>query len=231
MKNKFLAFMACIAMAAGFTACSKDDAADGLQAALMVTLASPNAPNADVILNSNTTISSNMAYGQSTGYFNVIAGSNNIKVASTGTASYWINADANFDANVHYSMFVVDSVSKVKAFVVADDLSAPSSGKAKVRFFHLVPNGPAIDVALQGGASWFSNRSFNDVTVNNSVSNYTEVAAGPATLEVRLAGSSSVVLPVPSITFQEGKIYTVIAKGFIGGIGSQALNVQVIANN
>ena len=39
------------------------------------------------------------------------------------------------------------------------------------------------------------------------------------------------MLPLPGITLEAGKIYTVFAKGFVGGTGGQALGAQIIANN
>jgi hypothetical protein len=50
-------------------------------------------------------------------------------------------------------------------------------------------------------------------------------------LEVRAAGTNTVVLALPNITLTAGKLYTVFAKGFLGGTGAQALGAQIIANN
>lgn len=109
--------------------------------------------------------------------------------------------------------------------MLTDDLTAPASGKAHVRFVHLSPNAPAVDVAVTGGAVVFGNKSFKDYTA------FTPLDAGTYNLEVRVAGTSTVALPLPGITLQAGKIYTVFAKGFLGGTGSQALGAQIIANN
>ncbi|HXS82659.1 MAG TPA: DUF4397 domain-containing protein, partial [Methylomirabilota bacterium] len=50
-------------------------------------------------------------------------------------------------------------------------------------------------------------------------------------LEVRPAGTTTVALAIPGVTLQAGKIYTVFAKGFLGGSGAQALGAQIIVNN
>jgi hypothetical protein len=57
------------------------------------------------------------------------------------------------------------------------------------------------------------------------------VDAGSYNLEVRAAGTNTVVLSIPGIALTAGKIYTVFAKGFLGGTGVQALGAQIIMNN
>jgi len=57
------------------------------------------------------------------------------------------------------------------------------------------------------------------------------LAAGSYDLQVRLQGKTTVVLPLNGITIEDGKIYTVFARGFVDGQGDQALNAQIIANN
>jgi hypothetical protein len=39
------------------------------------------------------------------------------------------------------------------------------------------------------------------------------------------------VLTLPGIVLQAGKIYTVFAKGLVGGQGSQALGAQIVIHN
>ena len=119
----------------------------------------------------------------------------------------------------------MDSVSKISALVLTDDLTAPASGKAHVRFVHLSPNAPAVDIAVTGGAVVFPNNSFKGSTA------FAPLDAGTYDLEVRVAGTNTVALPLPGIVLEAGKIYTVFAKGFLGGTGAEALGAQIIVNN
>ncbi|HAD33406.1 MAG TPA: cell wall anchor protein, partial [Chitinophagaceae bacterium] len=98
-------------------------------------------------------------------------------------------------------------------------------GKAHVRFVHLSPDAPAVDVAVTGGSVVFANKAFKTYTA------FTPLDAGTYNLEVRVAGTSTVALPLPGIALTAGKIYTVFAKGFLGGTGAQALGAQIIVNN
>ena len=228
MKNLLVNIFSLIAVSSLLIACDKDD--DVAKAKLMVVHASPNAPNVDVRVN-NGLVLTNVAYPTNSAYLEVNSGSTNIKLSPTGTTTYVIDATTTLDANKNYSIFAIDSVSKIKAVGVGDDLTAPASGKAHVRFFHFSPNAPAVDIAVASGAVLFSNRTFNDQATNGSLTSFTPLDAGTYNLEVRAAGTNTVVLPLPNIVLTAGKIYTVFAKGFLGGAGAQALGAQIIANN
>ncbi len=191
---------------------------------VLVTHASPDAPGVDLLV-ANSIAGSNLTFPNSTGYLNVGGGARGVKVNVTGTSTTVINANLPIAANANYSVFAVDSVAKLSTLVLTDDLTAPAAGKAHVRFVHLSPNAPAVDVAVTGGAVVFGNRAFKQFT------NFTPLDAGTYNLEVRVAGTATVVLPLPGIALQAGKIYTVFARGFVGGTGAQALGAQIIVNN
>lgn len=230
--KKVLLNIFCLGALSMFVAsCDKDDDdTESPQARVMVIHASPNAPAVDVRVNGAVALT-NVSFPSNSSYTSVDAGSTNVKVSPAGTTTYVIDANVDLQANMSYSVFAVDSVSKVKAAVVMDNLTAPAAGKSHVRFFHFSPNAPAVDIAVTGGPVLFSNRAFNDQTTTAAAANFTPLDAGTYNLEVRLAGTNTVVLPLPNITLTQGKIYTVFAKGFVGGTGAQALGAQIIANN
>jgi hypothetical protein len=148
-----------------------------------------------------------------------------VKVNVAGTATTVINADLPVTAGGNYSVFANGQVASINALVLADDLTTPAAGKAHVRFIHLSPDAPAVDVAVTGGPVLFADKSFRQYTA------FTPVDSGTYDLEVRPAGSSTVVLALPGVTLQNGKIYTVFARGLLGGSGAQALGAQIIVNN
>jgi hypothetical protein len=166
------------------------------------------------------------SYTNTTGYLkNLISGKRNIKVNVAGTTTNVINADITFEGNKSYSLFAIDSVSKLSTLLTVDDLTTPAAGKAHVRFIHLSPDAPAVDIAVVGGPVVFPNSSFKQASA------FTPLAAGTYNLEVRVAGTSTVALTLPPITVADGKIYTVFAKGFLTGTGTQALGAEIIVNN
>lgn len=198
------------------------------KANVLVAHASPNAPGVDLLVD-GTVAGTNLTFPNNTGYLSVNSGERNIKVNVTGTSTTVINANVPFATDMNYSVFAIDSVSNISPVVVTDNLTTPASGKSHVRFFHFSPNAPAVDVAVNGGPVLFSNRTFNKNVTGTEMA-FTPVDAGTYNLEVRLAGTSTVVLDLPGIVLENGKIYTIFAKGFVGGTGSQALGAQIIVN-
>lgn len=228
MKNKISILLSTILFASItlFTSCNEDESnEDKSYAKVLVTHASPNAPGVDLLIDNSKQNSSALNFPNNTGYLNVESGTRNIKENVTGTSTTVIEANLTLAKDNSYSVFAVDSVSKISAVVLADDLTAPAAGKAHVRFIHLSPNAPAVDVAVaSSGAVVFGNKAFKEYTA------FTPLDAGTYNLDVRVAGTSTVALVLPAITLEAGKIYTVFAKGFLGGSGAQALGAEIIVN-
>jgi len=211
-----------------FSGCSDDETVTPPPATVnprtTVTHASPNAPNVDILVG-ETVVATNVPYLASLPYTSLNVGNSRIRVNVTGTSTTVIDATLPFADGANYSIFAIDSVNKISALRVDDNLTAPASGNSHVRFIHLSPNAPAVDIAVTGGPVLFSDYTFKEF------SNFTPVTAGTYNLEVRLAGTPTVVLPLPNITLQNGKIYTVYARGFVGAAGTQQLGASIIANN
>jgi len=211
-----------------FTGCSDDESSmttpTTQEGRVLAVHASPDAPGVDLLVD-NAVVGTNLMFPNNTGYLSVPAGSRNLKVNVTGTSTTVIDATPTISAGTSYSVFAVDSVSNLSPLVLTDNLTAPASGKSHVRFVHLSPNAPAVDIAVTGGGVVFANKAFKEYA------DFTPLDAGTYNLEVRVAGTSTVVLPLPGITLTAGKIYTVFASGFVGGTGTQALGAQIIANN
>jgi hypothetical protein len=214
-----------------FTACSDDDnvvtPTPAAKSKVLVTHASPDAPGVDLLVD-NTIAGTNLTFPNSTAYLDVDAGTRNVKVNVTGTSTTAIEANLTLDANKNYSVFAVNNVASIEPVVIEDDLTVPASGKAHVRFLHLSPNAPAVDITLTDGTVVFANYMFKEVKNSGA---FTPLDASSYDLQVRLAGTSTVVLDLPGIALTAGKIYTVFAKGLVGGSGSQALGAQIIVNN
>jgi hypothetical protein len=186
--------------------------------------ASPDAPGVDLVVD-GAVAAANLEFPNNTGYLEVNSGTRNVIVNVAGTSNSVIAADLTVESGLAYSVFAVDSVSKISAVVLVDDLTPPAANNAHVRFVHLSPNAPAVDITLTDGTVVFGNNSFKDAT------DFTPLAAGSYDLQVRVAGTSIVALELGTISLAEGKIYTVFAKGFLGGSGDQALGAEIIVNN
>jgi hypothetical protein len=92
--------------------------------------------------------------------------------------------------------------------VLSDNLTPPSSGKAKIRVIHSSPDAGEVDIyARDKTDALFSGVNFGSETA------YTEVDPMAATLEVRPEGKKMPVLTRLNTNFEAGKHYTVIVTG------------------
>lgn len=191
---------------------------------VMVIHASPDAPGVDILVD-NKVAGTNLTYLQNTPYLTLPSGTRNIKVNVSGTSTTVIEGNINFVKDKAYSIFAVNSAANIEPLVLEDNLAAPASGKAHVRFIHLSPDAPAVDITLADGTVVFGNISFKEFTA------FTPLDAGTYNLQVRLAGTSTVVLDLGNITLTSGEIYTAYARGFVAGVGEQQLGAAIIVNN
>ena len=228
LKNKLFSMAFVLALVSiSFVACDNDDGTsppEMQKSNINVIHASPDAPGVDLLVD-NAIAGTNLTFPNNTGYLTVPSGTRNVKINVTGTSTTVIEANLDLMTNKNYSVFAVNSVANIEAIVIEDDLTSPAQGKAHVRFIHLSPDAPAVDVTLTDGTVVFGNKSFKEFTA------FTPLDAGSYDLEVRVAGTTTVALDLPVINLEAGKIYTVFAKGFLSGNGAQQLGAEIIANN
>lgn len=229
MKNNHFFLM--LALSAILFSCKKDDPAPET-ASVNVIHASPDAPGVDLLVDNSKVNTAALTFPNATGYLTVNAGTRNVKVNAAGTSTTVINADLPLTANKSYSVYAFNRLASIGAFMVEDNLATPASGQAHIRFFHLVPDAPAVTVGTLSGGTFspvFSNRAFETQATATANQSFSPVPAGTYTFDVRVAGVS--VLSVPGVALQAGKIYTVFAKGLVAGTGAQALGAQIVTHN
>eukprot|EP01120_Amphizonella_sp_Union-15-10_P000052 TRINITY_DN1005_c0_g1_i4.p1 TRINITY_DN1005_c0_g1~~TRINITY_DN1005_c0_g1_i4.p1 ORF type:complete len:214 (+),score=36.33 TRINITY_DN1005_c0_g1_i4:93-734(+) len=179
--------------------------------------ASPDAPAVDVWINGLKVID-NLSFKQVSFYAPVEFGPANFIVVPTGkTSPVVINATAQIGFFTPYTVAAINLLATIQPLILVDDQRFPEFGKATVRFVHLSPNAPAVDVAVSGGPVLFSNIAYKGFTP------YTSVTPGFYNLEVRPAGSTTVVLKVPNVELAPNRAYSIFAEGLLSGTGTEAL--------
>lgn len=170
----------------------------------------PDAPNVDIYAN-NKLIINNLAYGSYTDYLPVPEGTYKISLYVAGTKNSPVLANMlTVNKNSILTVAAVGTLSDIGLLVITDVNETRKPGKAMIRFSHLSPNAPAVDITLPNGTVIFSNISFKHIT------SYIDVVPMNYTLQVRVAGSSNVVLTVPNVNLTADKYYTVYAIGLVG---------------
>jgi hypothetical protein len=210
-----------------WSGCKKDESAAGPAATnfaqVMVIHASPDAPAVDAYVD-GVKLTASLSYLQSTGYLQVPAGTRRVEIKLAGTATTVYTDSATVQANTYYSVFGGGLVANFKFYPFIDTLSQPAAGKANVRFVHMGPDAPAVDVWEVGGSKLVTNVSFGEAT------GFAPLDARTYSFDIRQTGSSTPGLQVTNLTFQAGKIYTVYARGLVAGTGATALGATVIVN-
>lgn len=189
--------------------------------------ASPDAPAVDVYLDDAIVDAlTNVPFGTISGYLDIPAGDHNVKVYATGTTTGpVIDADVTVAAGQAYTIAATDAVASISAQVIEDSPSA-SCDTAQVRVVHFSADAPAVDVATAGAApadAVVKNLSYPDAT------DYLALPGDTYDLEVRLAGTTTVALPLPGVAIEDCKSYSVFAIGSAAdpAVGGNALQVAV----
>lgn len=214
--------------AAGITlslsSCSKDDDFEtGESVNIKVVNAAESLPQ-DVFINDTKINSSPLAYSQSTGYISTPNSGNDrrIEFRNTGTTNVFESEDTDLRQNRNYTVFLTGTSSSADVQVAEDDLSAPASGKAKVRFIH-VSGAASENVDIYNGTL----KIVTDLERGEEVTKFLEVEAGVREFGVLPFGNTDITA-VTRLTFpalEAGKIYTVLIQG------STVANAMVIAHN
>lgn len=130
----------------------------------------------------------------------------------------------------------------------ANIAAAVTGNLSFVRFVHASPNAPAVSVRLVPtgagsnqtvvtGASYVMgvgnfNPSVGSRTNTVAFPTTGNVASNSYTVEVHTnATFTALALSVPNVTFVPGKIYTIVARGLVGGTGTAALGASVGQHN
>lgn len=230
---KYLRCLVVVAFVFSVSGCIKNGTAPVYPpaTAFFIIQASPNAPNTDIYINGSLSLP-NTAYGVDTGYVFPDAGTYEFKIAETGKSSFYVTKSFALDSNTYYSIFFIDSVSKMKAVAVEDNFSVPAADSVQVRYLDFSPDlayhavkfssTTTSDVLEQNG------RYFNDQAISPYRADFTTLKAGIYNIDLSFIGSGTSFKTISNIELKGGKAYTIYLKGFNGGTGSQALDYAII---
>ncbi|MGK0619959.1 DUF4397 domain-containing protein [Meiothermus cerbereus] len=108
----------------------------------------------------------------------------------------------------------------IAGLVLVFGFALAQDNTAYVRFAHLVPDAPAVDI-LTGGSKVFEAQTFKDVTY------YAEVPAGSLTLTVQTTGQNPTKVADVNIRVQAGKYYTVMALGTASALKARVVEDRI----
>ena len=226
--KKISLFAAVIAFAAVFSGCSKNKSGPSTNASVMFVNGCPGSTGIYAKANGSNIGPGNIAVLHNSGYQNVAAGTaDNINFYLQASGTPLCNGTTSLTAGSHYSVFAGGIVTASSFVVTADDLTAPASGNAKVRFINLGNDNlnESFYIGTQkidSNIGYKQNTSFVQISATNNVAILAQDPSNAAPAYIAQLANQS---------FSAGRIYTIMLTGTYLGSGSSALTLTVINNN
>ncbi len=211
----------------GMSGCLKENAPEPqIFAGVAIYHSSPDSPDLNIIIDNEVINSVPFKYQNYSNYIEVLDGGRRFRFNKSSDGSNLIDATLNFEESKSYTLFIVNTLSKIELLRIEDVTDFPASGNGKIRCLQLSPDAPQVEIRWQGESTpLFSGLTFKQLK------DFIEVPANKKTLEVKVIGGSGKIVTLPDVDIQEGKNYTILVEGFdkppafING-----LTVRVIAN-
>lgn len=172
--------------------------------------AAPNAPAVDVYAN-DVLIAEDLKYREFTEYMPIYSGTYRIQIYPSGTKEEAVfDTKVTLPPNEIFTVAATGLLPDINIVAINEPKEEIPTGMAAVRFSHLSPNAPNVDITLPDGTIIFENVGYTETT------EYLAVPPDAYTLQARITGTDDVVLTVPNIKLYPGKYYTVYAIGLVG---------------
>ncbi len=170
----------------------------------------PDESSLDVLVDS-TSVSSNLAYGTSTGYQSIKPGSHQVAIEPSGSSTALLQQSITFASGSDTTIISYNFSQSVANMVLADDNSAPASSDFKIRIVNASPNlGPADVYIVTPGTDLntvsptLSNLAFG------SVAGYQSLAGGSYEIVLTAVGQKQKAIDTGSLTLSSGQVRTLV---------------------
>ncbi len=167
---------------------------------------SPDAGPVDIYIN-GFRILKDFAFKEDSDYLSFPGGQYQVDIYPAGNmVSAVFSRKISVESGKFYTAAAAGNAAKLKLLLL-EDQPAVSPGETKIRFVHLTPDAPAVDIAVKNRDVIFQDISFP------KASEYLALTPMTVDLEARIAGTSNVVLSMPRIQFKADQAYTILAVG------------------
>ena len=208
LKTKTL--LTALALTLGLSSCMKDDFENTpiSISGLSLVHASPTTEKLDVFID-NTRATEDFGFGAKIDYLRAYSGDRTITVTKKGLTTRLTSDVVKLLPDSAYTVFVVDKFEAIDLLTLRDDLTKPATGKAKIRFVNLSPDGGALNLAINGVATdLVDNKAFKEFSSFLLVD-----AAESVTFNIKNKATGTVEATISAVKIEDGKIYTIYAKG------------------
>ncbi|NJN15181.1 MAG: DUF4397 domain-containing protein [Oscillochloris sp.] len=191
-------------------------------AEIRIVHAVPDAPAVDVYVD-GTAVAEGVGFFTASNYLPLAAGEHRIQVTAAGTPADQsvISTTVDLAAGQAYTVAASGTLATIEATVLQDDRTIPTAGDTKIRFVHLVPGAPAVDVRRVGADQ--------DVPIVNNLpfqeaSDYIPLLPGNYDFNIVATGTDQVVLDFNEDIVADAPIYDVFLVGELPNIQAQVIS-------
>jgi hypothetical protein len=169
--------------------------------------ASPNTSAVDIFLD-DALIVRRITYKNFSPYLKIMPGKHNVKVYKSGIRQIpIINTNIDILSKNIITVSAIGMLPEISLLPIIEPSQSRIQGKAYIRFSHLSPNAPNLDVTFENDKKIFTNVGYKTTT------NYIAVNPGIHTFNVNLTSNGERVIYVPNTKLLPNKIYTLYAVG------------------
>ena len=186
-----------------------------------------------------------LAYGTSSSYLDISTGAHPLQVTAGTQTAFTMTLAPDKDKNYTFVATPAVSSSAVNGLLFPDDLTAPTTGKARIRVINLGQS-VSTPIRLSQVTSTVTGPIVADVVTNvglNAASPFTEFAPGTYALSILDNTATASTTPLAQVgdgtgsgtgtkVYEAGKLYTVVVSGTNGSLNQdQKIKAFVSQNN
>jgi hypothetical protein len=172
--------------------------------------AAPQAPAVNIYSDDETLLGESLEFGEFTPYIPIQPGEYEIDVTLVDEMEPILGALLTIPDRVIYTIAVIGTPPNIEIVAIEDPPLNVPVNQVGLRFVHLSPNAPAVDVRLQD-----DNLLFQDIGYLEAP-NYIYVDPSTYFINVYPTGTDENVLQVPNIRLKKDRFYTIYAVGLVG---------------
>jgi hypothetical protein len=191
----------------------------------------PGAPAVDVTID-GAPVLAEVAFRTVSEYYALEPGSHDIELREAGMATVLLAARIEVGEGKAYTVAATGTADAIKPTVFEDE-PEPVAGSARLRFIHLSPNAPSVDIvvvsATDGGvapATWVAGLAYP------GTGPYDDFPEGTYEIRALAAGTPEVAGAADGVGLAAGSTYTAFAMGLTGdGVPpDQAFGIEVVTD-
>ena len=188
---------------------------------------SPDLYPVDLFIDFRQVNSNPYIFSQDQGYFYVPSTDTPYQIRSAiNSGTTFLHRDDILASGAKYTLYIIGAVAdnSLDMFFTVDTAALPPLGRGRLRFVNVSPS-------AVGGLDVYANgtKAFSAV-VYKQASTYLNLPAGNYDLQIDATGTTTILNEQPSVTIQDGRLYTLFAYGYTSRADSAAFASQITTN-